>query len=149
MKTIYQKIKNILHITLIIGIFSLMTGCASKSLEAQKANNVDLTALKTMYVEKLPADERGIEILIATELNKLGYQATYGPKFPADGDFDALVTYQDKWMWDITMYMLELNIQVKNPDTNFIMASGHSHRTSLVRKSKEEMVSEVVGEIFK
>jgi hypothetical protein len=51
-------------------------------------------------------------------------------------------------MWDITMYMLELRVTLRNPDSGFPIAVGNSFHTSLTRKSPEEMVDEVVGNIL-
>jgi hypothetical protein len=51
-------------------------------------------------------------------------------------------------MWDITMYMLELTITMSDAKTDFTLASGNSYHTSLTRKSPEEMVAEVLGNIF-
>jgi len=51
-------------------------------------------------------------------------------------------------MWDITMYMLELTITLRNPTNNFPMATGNSYHTSLTRKSPAEMVEEVLTNIF-
>jgi hypothetical protein len=62
---------------------------------------------------------------------------------------DALVTYKDKWMWDITMYMLELTITIRDPQNDYPLATGNSFHTSLTRKSPTEMVDEVVENIFK
>lgn len=100
-------------------------------------------------MERLPSDERGIEKLIAEQLTAMGIQASYGDAAAEDGAFDAIITYQDKWFWDITMYMLELRVQVLNPQTRFVLASGFTYRTSLARKSPPEMVKEVLNEIFK
>jgi hypothetical protein len=50
-------------------------------------------------------------------------------------------------MWDITMYMLELTINFRDPKNNFPLASGNSFHTSLTRKSPEEMVDEVLNNI--
>ncbi|MDP2279487.1 MAG: hypothetical protein Q8K51_14830, partial [Nitrospirota bacterium] len=50
--------------------------------------------------------------------------------------------------WDITMFMLELTITLRNPTNNFPMAVGNSYHTSLTRKSPEEMVEEVLTNIF-
>ena len=122
-------------------------GCAS-SLEADRTRGVDLSALKSFYVRKLPADGRGIERLIANELAAMGKRASYGPEQRPAYAVDAIVTYQDRWMWDITMYMLELSIQIRDPNNDVQLASGHSMRTSLVRKSPEEMVKEVLTQIF-
>jgi hypothetical protein len=62
---------------------------------------------------------------------------------------DAVVTYQDRWMWDITMYMIKLDIQVHDGKSGAILANGEAMRPSLQRKSPEGMVEEVVGVIFK
>jgi len=59
------------------------------------------------------------------------------------------VTYVDKWMWDITMYLLELTITIRDPQTDYPLANGNSYHTSLTRKSPPEMVDEVLGNIFK
>lgn len=123
------------------------SGCAS-NINSDVAPGADLNAIKTAFVLKLPADNRGIDKLIGTELSQMGIQAAFGEEVP-DSEYDAIITYQDKWMWDITMYMLELQIQIKDPKTQFIIASGSSYRTSMVRKSPEEMIKEVLTEIFK
>ncbi len=78
--------------------------------------NVELTGLKTFYVQKLPADNRGIEKKIADKLNSLGYSASSGISNKPEQPVDAIVTYTDRWMWDITMYMLELNVYFRSPE---------------------------------
>lgn len=105
---------------------------------------VSLANLHTFYVRKLPQDGRGIERLISDRLNTLGKSSTYGTDALPAKPVDAVVTYQDRWIWDITMYMLELNIQFRDPKSEVQLASGHSMRTSLVRRSPEEMVDEVL-----
>ena len=65
------------------------------------------------------------------------------------GNPDAFVTYHDRWMWDITMYLLELTVTLHDPRTNVGVASGNSFHTSLTRKTPQEMVDEVVDNILK
>jgi hypothetical protein len=65
-----------------------------------------------------------------------------------DAGVDAIVTYVDKWFWDITMYMLELTITLRDPKTDFPLATGNSYHTSMTRKSPEGMVDEVLTNIF-
>jgi hypothetical protein len=100
-----------------------------------------------MHVVKLVKDERGINVMIADKLRTRGYLVTTGNNAP--GSVDAMVTYADKWMWDITMYMLELTITVRDPKTEFPLAVGNSFHTSLTRKAPVEMVDEVVENILK
>jgi hypothetical protein len=88
-------------------------------------------------------------MLIANELNKLGFEASTGLDVDTPKDVDAVVTYEDKWMWDMTMYMIGLKIYVREPWTDRLLAVGHSYHTSLTRKSPPEMVAEVLTNIFK
>ena len=101
-----------------------------------------------MYVKKLPADNRGVEFLIAEKLRTKGVAATAGDGAVVPGGVDAVVTYVDRWMWDITMYMLELTITIRDPRTDFPLATGNSFHTSLTRLSPNEMVSEVIDNIY-
>jgi hypothetical protein len=59
------------------------------------------------------------------------------------------VDYVEKWMWDITMYMIELTVTIRDPKTDFPLASGNSYHTSLTRLSPQEMANEVVDNIYK
>jgi len=140
--------KPIALFTLVVSVLLLATGCAS-TLEAKKMPGTDLSKLKTFYVQKLPADERGVEQLIAQRLTHMGFTATSGASDTPSSPVDATVTYQDKWMWDITMYMLQLDMQVRDPRSGMVLVSGQSIRTSLVRKDPEGMVEEVLTEMFK
>ena len=135
-------------LSLILAIITSMTaGCAVNRATATVDPTANLAGLKTIYVTKLAADARGINNIIANKLTKMGYTASTGPDSPTN--VDAVATYADKWMWDLTMYMLELTITIRDPKNNFPIASGNSFHTSLTRKSPEEMVDEVLNNIFK
>ena len=125
-----------------------MTGCAVNRSSATVDPGTNLAVMKRMHVVKVKEDERGINQLIADRLTKLGYTATTSAEKTVPGA-DAVVTYVDKWMWDITMYMLELTVVVRDPSNDFALASGNSFHTSLTRKSPTEMVEEVTNNIFK
>ena len=125
----------------------VLTACATTN--SARAPDAHLHDLKTFYVARLPADERGIEKLIANRLNVLGYQCTSGDAQAPGSSVDAIVTYQDRWMWDITMYMIKLDIQVRDGKTGAILANGEVMRPSLQRKSPEGMVEETLGVVLK
>jgi len=122
------------------------TGCAVNRASATLMADSDLTKVKTVYVVQAPEDGRGINEELAKAFGKRGYVATTGPELKPPYPQDAVVTYIDKWMWDITMYMIELTVTVRD-SKNFPMATGNSLHTSLTRKSPHEMVDEVVGNI--
>jgi len=121
------------------------SGCAVNRATATVTPGMNFKDVKSFYVVKQPKDSRGLEKLISDNLVKRGFQSSYGSQ---PTQVDAVVTYVDKWMWDITMYLLELTVTIRNPSNDFPMAVGNSLHTSLTRKSPEEMVDEVMTNIF-
>lgn len=137
------------HMANLLGALLLaisLTGCANRAT-AKVDPTADLKALKTMHVVKISDETAGINTLIADDLRRRGYTVTTGTDKPSS--VDAVVTYVDKWMWDITMYLLELTITIREAKTDFPLATGNSLHGSLTRKSPPEMVEEVMGNIFK
>ena len=128
-------------------VASLMTGCAVNRATGSVDPSANLSSIKSMYVKKL-ADDDNTYALIADKLRTKGVTVTTGCEAAPVG-VDAVVTYLDKWMWDITMYMLELTITIRDPKTDFPLATGNSFHTSLTRLSPKEMVNEVVDNIYK
>ncbi|MAE67004.1 MAG: hypothetical protein CMJ18_22315 [Phycisphaeraceae bacterium] len=61
---------------------------------------------------------------------------------------DVKVTYQAKWMWDMTLSLLDLEIQFVDPDTGGILAEGRSYRPSLQRKKPAFMAREVLSRML-
>jgi len=128
-------------------ICCLIVGCAS--IHSTRAPDADLSTLHTFYVQKLPADDNGIEKMISDRLKAMGYQSNYGTAENPPTEVDAIVTYEDKWMWDMSMYLIRLTVQVRDGKSHSILASAESYRPSLERKSPQEMVTEVMNELFK
>lgn len=136
-----------LPLLVLVVLTALLGGCAN--MAATVSPGANLARIKKVHVVKLPADGRGIDQVIADQLNTMGYATSLGSTGNVPADADALLTYQDKWMWDITMYMLELNVQLRDPKSNMALATAKSYRPSLQRKSPPEMAKEVLTEIFK
>lgn len=142
-------LKRIASLLALVCAMSLMTGCAVNRATASLSPGVDLNVVKSAYVVKQVNDDRGINDLIAANLQKRGYTVTKGPELNTAYNADVTVTYVDKWMWDLTMYMIELTINVRDPKSGFPMAVGNSYHTSLTRKAPTEMVDEVLDNVFK
>ena len=128
-------------------VLALLSGCSKTVLKADSDPNVDIASLQSFYVKKFEPDRRGLEQVIATKLEELGYEASSGTG-PVPAGVDAVVTYADHWAWDITNYMLEINIQFRNPQTDYVISNGNSYRTSLVRKAPEFMIEETLREML-
>lgn len=130
----------------VIATLMLLTGCVNVAT-SQVDPSADLNSLKSMYVKQIPEDKRGVNELIATKLRSKGVKVTTGVDEPK-GAYDAFVTYADKWMWDITMYMFELSVVIRDPKDQVPLASGRSKHGSLTRYSPQEMVDEVIDNIY-
>jgi hypothetical protein len=132
-----------LNVILLFALVALLHGCAINRATATVDQTTDLTALKVFYVKKYSEDTRDTNVIIQNKLEEMGFQV-----LETDAGVDAIVTYVDKWFWDITMYMLELTITLRDPKTDFPLATGNSYHTSMTRKSPEGMVDEVLTNIF-
>ena len=131
-------------LSLVLGTLLFVSGCSNRAT-ATLSPGADLSKLKTFYVVHQPKDTHSLHNLISDKLVKEGYSATAGPELPQSSyKVDSIVTYVDRWMWDITLYLLELTVTFRG----FPLAVGNSYHTSLTRKSPEEMVDEVLTNIL-
>lgn len=134
---------------LVIGAVILVSGCSVNRATARLTPGADLSKVSDIYVVTEAGDDHAIDEMMKAQLHKMGYTAANGPEMPLPYKADAVLTYVDKWMWDITMYMLELTVEVRDPRDNRTLAVGNSYHTSLSRKTPEAMVEEVLVNIFR
>lgn len=123
------------------------SGCAVNRTKATVDPSAGLDRLRVMQVRKLEGEDGTIHQLVAANLRARGIRVVEDGKAPER--VDAVVTYVDKWTWDITMYLLELTVTIREPQTDYPLATGHSLHTSFTRLSPSQMVDEVIGNIFK
>ena len=100
------------------------------------------------FVERHEKDERKLDQTIAAELSKRGVVASSGTSAERPPDCAVLVTYEDRWQWDMSMYLLSLRIDLRDPQTNALYTTGTSMQTSLARKPAEEVIAHIVGAFF-
>jgi hypothetical protein len=131
------------YIVLLFSILAILHGCAVNRATATVDQTTDLSTLKSFHVMKYSEDTRDTNVLIENKLFEMGFEVS-----DTETNVDAIVTYVDKWFWDITMYMLELTITLRDPKTDFPLATGNSYHSSLTRKSPEGMIDEVLTNIF-
>lgn len=108
-----------------------------------------VTSLRSFYVRKHADDDYKLGEEIATQLRQMGYQASVGSAEKAPSKVDAVVTYKDRWMWDITMYLLSLEVQLREPGSDATLLTAKTVRSSLVRKSQQEVVKETLTKLLK
>lgn len=129
---------------------SFSTGCLNKT-SATLMPGSDLTKIKSFYIVQREDDnDKGsTHSLIKENLEKRGYSVVgTGLQNKLPYNSDAVIVYDDKWMWDITMYMLALTINIKDPSNGAPIATASSVHGSLTRKAPNEMVDEVLENIL-
>lgn len=134
--------------SLALAMLLFANGCINRAT-ATLSPGADLAKLKTFYVVHQPKDTHGIHHLIRERIMQEGLTASAGPESSQPpNSVDSVITYVDRWMWDITLYLLELTVTIRDATNAFPIAVGNSYHTSLTRKSPEEMVDEVMTNIF-
>jgi len=138
--------KKILPLLVILLVGIITNGCSQK-LSSEISPGVQVSALQSFYVVHFSPEKRNLHKIIENQLVEMGYKATSGEEQAIPDDANVIVTYIDNWQWDITNYMIKIQITFKNPSGS-ILATATSYRTSLVRKTPPEMIKETLLEIF-
>jgi hypothetical protein len=132
----------------LLGLASLVVACSTGA--GRYAGTLPGTRLFEMHrfwVEQAPSDERGLHLVVRDELRRLGFEAEAGAG-PPPGEVDGVVTYVDRWTWDITTYCIQLTLYVRDTETGYITATGWSYRPSIVRKTPAGHARLILAEWF-
>ena len=130
---------------LILSFF--VSGCAT-SLKANLESGKSFSKLGETYVAHFEPDKRRLDQMIADQLTALGYPAKAGERQDMPASTETLVTYVDNWYWDMSNYMIKINIKFRDAHTEEVIVSGESYRTSLARKDPEFMIKETLEKIL-
>src|SRR3972149_1191890 len=132
-------IRTLLSVLGILTVLLLSSACAVQVSGAMEPG-LDAGRLRSFYV--VTVKQGAVPQAIKEELTSRGYQVSLGEEANMPANVDSKVLFNDKWMWDITVYLLEVKIDLVDPKTGAMQGSGRSYRTSLARKSTEFMVKE-------
>lgn len=134
-------------IALLLVTLCMVSGCATR-LSSNVVPAADINNLGEIYVARFSPDKRHLNKIIAEELRDLGRIATAGEANEQPKKTDTLITYTDRWRWDITNYMISLDIQVVDAKKGTQIADVHNMRTSLARKSPRGMIRGALFDLF-
>jgi len=124
--------------------------CASSCshVYSRTAKNVNLSQFKHPYIVHTLTDGRGIDTIITRELIKLGYDASHGPITMLPKNADCIIRYHDRWTFDFTTYMIQLDLQVSTARPEKLVAEDSYFRPSVTGGSEVDMVDVVLKRIF-
>jgi hypothetical protein len=80
----------------------------------------------TFTVQHQVKDKRQLDRVIARRLQQRGLELV-----SSTADADYVVSYVDRWYWDMRNYLIDLRIDVRDAKTNVLVATGRSFQTSL------------------
>ena len=124
------------------------TACATNHQYARFDPGRDILPLDVFYVE-IPIQDRGnLGQLIVDNLTARGVLATAGPEDSVPGKATILLTYEGRWSWDITNFLIEMSITLRNPSTREAFAIGSSYHTSMTRLNPVEMIDEIISNLI-
>lgn len=124
------------------------SACATNREHARFDPARDIQPSDIFYVERSDDDRRQLGQLIADNLSARGMPATAGSEGSTPDETTIIVTYVDRWNWDITMFLIELTITLRDPSTREAFAVGTSYHTSMSRLNPVEMVDEVISNLI-
>ncbi len=122
-------------------------GFASVKLN-KMTTNTELSKIKRMYVD-IGKKEWETAPFLADGLILRGYEVKTGLAGDMPSDTQCLVKIQETWFWDLTTYLLALEVKIMNPQTkeDYAIASV-TRAVPQGRRGPKIMVTEVLNAIF-
>ena len=105
-------------------------GCATAPLGGAMPG-VDLRLHQPIHVVHQPNDGRRIDRVLAAALRQHGLEATAGSASERPAEARAVLEYEDRWKFDMRMYLIYLRLDVRTPDTGVLLATAQSYPGSL------------------
>jgi len=133
----------------VLAIALMLGGCVANTA-GQMTLTRGLYSQATYFVERQPKDTHDLDAIIAERMRARGLKATAGSADGEKPEHDYAVTYTDKWMWDMRMYLWDLRIDVRDAKDNSIVGFGQSMQSSLVAmgKSYADVIDAALDELF-
>ena len=130
---------------MLIGAMPLTLGCVQQ-VDGRVQSGKSLASIREFHIVR--AEQTDATDAIQKDLVRRGFTVTMGPESATPATASCKILTTDHWTWDMTMYLLELKVEMVDPKTGELLASGRSYRTSLARKSPDQMAREVFDKIF-
>jgi hypothetical protein len=145
-----SRVTSLVKIAFLIATFVFLGACVG-STSGQISIPQDQVEGSVFFVERHDKDGRDLASSIAEALRSRGLSASSGTSDQRPGDLDFVVTYVDRWNWDMRMYLSDLRIELRDPIDSSLMGYGQSSQSSLkaMGKSHDDVIAAAVAELFK
>ena len=130
-------------------VLTYLSGCVGAATgQPMTAEMLNSEAL--FYVARQPKDDRQLHENIASGLKARGYEAVSGEEGEAPEDAAYVVTYIDRWQWDMRMYLSDLRIEVRDVKDNSLLGYGQSAQSSLkaMGTTHDDVIERALAQLF-
>lgn len=136
------------RIPILLCLYLSLSACATADVSSYVVPGETLDESGSWFIVFAENDERALHEKLRQEMVSRGLTASTGFADRVPEGTTYLVEYGSQWQWDVTWYLLDLSVRVYEPETRLLIASAHSVRTSLARKSSEQVVAETLDKLL-
>jgi hypothetical protein len=110
---------------------SAFNGLACAGVSSMPLTGAALEEKAVFYVEHQIKDDRNLHLITNGVLQARGLNASTGIEAARSADVKYIVTYEDRWAWDMRTYLREIKIEVQRANSSLTVAMSESHQDSL------------------
>jgi hypothetical protein len=127
----------------------LLVGCVGNT-SGQLTLPKEQVQAGSYFVQRHDKDGRDLASTIAKAMQARGLQATAGTVAQRPAEAVYVVTYVDKWVWDMRMYLYDLRIDLRDARDESILGYGQSMQSSLkaMGQTHEDVINRALDQLF-
>lgn len=133
----------------ILAVAAMASGCIGNT-SGQMTLPAAVASESSYFVERHANDSRDLASTIAERMRARGLKAASGTAAERKPEYTYVVSYTDRWYWDMRMYLADLRIEVRDPKDQSIVGFGQSSQSSLkaMGKTHVDIVDTALHELF-
>lgn len=131
-------------------LMALSLGACVGNTSGQLSLPREQAEASTYFVQRHAKDTRDLASGIAGSMRARGFKATAGTESDRPADAAYVVTYVDRWIWDMRMYLADLRIEVRDAKDQSIVGFGQSSQSSLkaMGQTHADIVETALDQLF-
>lgn len=119
------------------------------SVTSRTAPGIDLGKYQRVFVLQPFNENHHVDELMVNELRRLGKTATSGPLTMMPEEAEIIVSYDARWTWDFTTYLIDLNAEVHTAHTKKKLAEARYFQPNARPKSAEIVAPALIDQLFR
>jgi hypothetical protein len=124
----------------------VLSGCATYM--AVSISTVNLKSYHKIYVISNLDDNHHIDLLLVQALQQQGKEAESGPHTMIPEDAQAIINYQDHWLWDFSDHLVGLSVEMRDSHKNQMIGRAFYSGTASMRTSPPEAIQNLITDLL-